>query len=359
MTTPSGGQYSFDLQTVHADNATGTLGNYIKASGIKFSNSEQLQAYEDALLDAGKVGTVFVPDIKHPYRTQISASPGSSVSLHSMNGNDTLFASASGNDTLYAGSHHDTLVGGAGHDTLYGSTSAIGGALLVSGSWAGGGSQLFAGLGKDTLFGGAGADTLHGGAGKDILFASSGSGSEVIGGSGNETIFGSSVHGAAGAQLHAGDGARVLIESFGANDTMYAGSGKDTLVGGSGDVVMYGPSSAKGSAVLDAGTGNDVLYAAPGADTLSAGTGTLHGHGGSHVVFDLSNPNIGNDTVWGGGTSDSNATTVRLGSDRSNVSIDTNGNEITVHFTNASDVAVTETLHNITEIVFKDGPHKV
>ncbi|WP_263833874.1 beta strand repeat-containing protein [Sulfurospirillum oryzae] len=245
-----------------------------------------------------------------------------------------------GNDTLYAGDSGDTLIGSAGNDTLYG------------------------GAGADVLQGGAGDDTLDGGGGIDIadyrnatakvvitadivdptnLTTGTSSGTEgtdiitntvevVYGSSG----YGDTMIGNANANTFYGWGGNDTLSGGLGNDTIYGGAGDDTIAGNGGndtlvggdvigtlagwDTVDYSADSAGVTVNLTAGTAIDGLG---GTDTLSGFSRVLGSNfndtlTGSAIADELRGSGgddwfvmtAGNDTIYGGTTSQTNGDTV-------------------------------------------------
>jgi Ca2+-binding RTX toxin-like protein len=211
---------------------------------------------------------------------------------------DTQFTLAHG-VTAQAGDGFDTITA-TGGDTVWGSTSAEGGANIVSN----GGANL--------LIGGAGADTLAAGSGNDTL----------VGGAGNETLTGSS-SAKGGAELWGGSGDQVLKAGAG-SDTLHAGTGNDTLYGGSGSSTVY------------AGYGHDTIYG--GGSPLSKTT----------VV--VASDTFNNDVIKGGP-----GTTILDLADlnKSDVAISTNSKGVTTVSYEGQSLSLTK----VSEVDFANGQH--
>lgn len=249
----------------------------------------------------------------------------------------------SGNDTLYAGDAGDLLLGGIGDDTLYGAAGA---------------DTLVGGLGNDTLNGSGGIDIadyraatakvviasvsanpnditdlttglLSGVEGTDIItnsveiiYGSSGYGDTISGNANNNSLYGWG-----GNDILSGGLGDDVIYGGAGDDTVAGNEGDDTLVGGdvigtlSGwDTVDYSADTAGITINLTAGTATGT---SSGADTLSGfskvlgssfadtiagnvGADDLRGNGGD----DWFTMSAGNDTIYGGTTSETIGDTV-------------------------------------------------
>ncbi|MDO9304775.1 MAG: hypothetical protein Q7T77_05570 [Sulfuricurvum sp.] len=225
-----------------------------------------------------------------------------------------------GNDTLYAGNSGDTLSGGSGADKLNGA------------------------VGADTLVGGSGDDTLDGGGGTDVADYRSATAKVVItsispanpndttdlttgvlsGTEGTdiitntvEVIYGSSGYG----DTMTGNANANIFYGWGGNDTLSGGLGNDTIYGGTGDDIVAGDG---GNDLL---VGGDIIGTLAGWDTVdystdiagialnlttgtatdgSGGTDTLSGFSkvlGSNFA-DTITGNVGADDLRGGGGDD-------------------------------------------------------
>lgn len=225
-----------------------------------------------------------------------------------------------GNDTLYAGNSGDTLSGGSGADKLNGA------------------------VGADTLVGGSGDDRLDGGGGTDVADYRSATAKVVItsispanpndttdlttgvlsGTEGTdiitntvEVIYGSSGYG----DTMTGNANANIFYGWGGNDTLSGGLGNDTIYGGTGDDIVAGDG---GNDLL---VGGDIIGTLAGWDTVdystdiagialnlttgtatdgSGGTDTLSGFSkvlGSNFA-DTITGNVGADDLRGGGGDD-------------------------------------------------------
>lgn len=265
--------------------------------------------------------------------------------IYGNNGTD-LLSGNDGNDILYGdnatNSHgvsdgHNILDGGAGNDTL---NSGDGGDTLTGGSEN---DQLNGAAGADTLVGGSGDDTLDGGGGIDVADYRSATAKVVIASvsvnpndmtdlttgvlSGTEgtdiitstveVIYGSSGYG----DTMTGNANTNVFYGWGGNDTLSGGLGNDTIYGGTGDDIVAGDG---GNDLL---VGGDIIGTLAGWDTVdystdiagvtlnlttgtatdgSGGTDTLSGFSkvlGSNFA-DTITGNIGADDLRGGGGDD-------------------------------------------------------
>ena len=265
--------------------------------------------------------------------------------IYGNNGTD-LLSGNDGNDILYGdnatNSHgvsdgHNILDGGAGNDTL---NAGDGGDTLTGGSEN---DQLNGAAGADTLVGGSGDDTLDGGGGIDVADYRSATAKVVIASvsvnpndmtdlttgvlSGTEgtdiitstveVIYGSSGYG----DTMIGNANSNVFYGWGGNDTLSGGLGNDTIYGGTGDDIVAGDG---GNDLL---VGGDIIGTLAGWDTVdystdiagvtlnlttgtatdgSGGTDTLSGFSkvlGSNFA-DTITGNIGADDLRGGGGDD-------------------------------------------------------
>ncbi|WP_333805440.1 hypothetical protein [Sulfurospirillum sp.] len=272
-------------------------------------------------------------------------------------GNDVLYGDNAGN-THTTADGHNTLDGGVGNDTLYAGDS---GDTLIGSA---GNDILYGGAGADILQGGAGDDTLDGGGGIDIADYRSATAKVVIavdlGNATNlttgtssgtvgtdiinstvEVVYGSAGYddtmiGNANANTFYGWGGNDTLSGGLGDDTIYGGVGDDTIAGNGGndflvggdsvgvfagiDTVDYSAETAGVTVNLTAGTatgtsaGNDTLsgfsrvLGSNFADTLTGNSSAdeLRGSGGDDWFV----MTAGNDTIYGGTTSQPNGDTV-------------------------------------------------
>jgi Ca2+-binding RTX toxin-like protein len=194
----------------------------------------------------------------------------------------TTLIGGSGNDTLVGGSGPSVLDGGPGDDLLYGDdlptqdTAPVldaNGAVnplmaptsspntLIGGL---GSDQLFAGPAGDVMIGGAtteadgqyvlipspGADSFTGNVGPDLMIASPGSGSAVMGPGGPDEV----------ADSYAVTGGDIMIGDNNGPDLFTGGPGGNLILGGNLSNVILG------------GSGTDTLVGGSGTDRIEAGS---------------------------------------------------------------------------------------
>ncbi len=161
------------------------------------------------------------------------------------------------NDCLEGSNANDYIFGRGGDDTVLGKS---------------GNDRICGDSGFDTIHGDGGADIIFGGANVDIMF----------GGGGDDTLSGD----ASNDQIAGGDGKDLLYGGPG-DDTLYGGIGNDILVGGAGNNRLHG------------GIDDDIYT---WADNISFGNDTISDEGG-------------NDTLWIGGASPDDLTSLRVAND--------------------------------------------
>lgn len=183
--------------------------------------------------------------------------------LNGRDGVDVIFGGV-GNDLVFAGAGNDTVDGGDGADRLYGDF---------------GQDTIYGGAGDDRLFGANDAnDTFYGGTGNDVVFAGDSGGSVAYGGDGNDDLTG----GAGNDFLYGEEGADT-IEGRGGDDWIYGGSGDDLIIGGSGDDILVGSDGAD-RFIVSWELGNDFIY---GGGTSPAEVDTIEFDGSQdlNLVF--------------------------------------------------------------------------
>jgi RTX calcium-binding nonapeptide repeat (4 copies) len=161
----------------------------------------------------------------------------SSVTIHTLNGNDTLTIRGKGNLIVCNGENNDvTLDNSQGSDTIYG----------------GGGDDMLGTLAlNDTIDGedgndilidlGIGKNLIYGGNGNDLIIDSGHGGDKIFAGIGNDIIYSNSNNGV----VHGGFG----------NDTLFGLSGNNTLYGDQGYDLLHGLIS---KSIIDGGPGFDI-----------------------------------------------------------------------------------------------------
>lgn len=187
--------------------------------------------------------------------------------LQGGDGNDRIEVTASvsvvGQDTLRGGRGSDKLVAGNAGAVMYGDYSDA----TVSDSLSTYDDELIGGLGADTIYGGHGRDVIRAGDGADSLFGdagddilSGGVGDDKLqGGSDNDVLSGEDGN----DELRGGEGADNLVGGVGA-DALYGDAGNDVLIGGDHDDM------------LDGGAGDDFFDTGSGHDTLNLGSNSGH-----------------------------------------------------------------------------------
>ena len=253
-------------------------------------------------------------------------------------GGDTLGGSAGadtlvgmlGDDVYFVNDERDTVVefSGQGTDEVRASVNFVLGAEIEDARYDGVGSTKFVGNaqdnilvslgGNDTLDGGPGADWLVGGTGDDtyyvdgqpdLVFESSGEGSDtvistanfymyagiekLVLASGAGDIFGSANE--LNNTLTGNEGVNLLLGWDGA-DTISGGGGNDVVYGVSGADSMFGDA---GIDVLVAGEGNDALDGGANADLLFGEEGNDVLYGGGGFVTDILVGGTGEDVLDG------------------------------------------------------------
>jgi len=257
----------------------------------------------------------------HSHDTYIALGAGhDSVNLFD-GGNDTV-QGGNGGDVIGGGVGADSLIGGTGNDSLFGGTGAN---TLVGGDGnnyiqLGGGHQLAEGGGSGNNqiidlggYAGAGTSTLTAGTGNDTIYGFGGD--QVNGNAGAGTTGHSELHGgdmsvvnsnsAAGGFNILGSGSTGAgngdaLNGGAGNDSMFGGGGADTLTAGSGNQSLFAGTGAHQS--LMGGSGTDLLqdFSSHGTDTLTAGAGT-----GTQTLFGVQGDTFtsaananGNNVFW-------------------------------------------------------------
>ena len=166
-------------------------------------------------------------------KTTTFLSPGQSIQVNGLDGNDKITVSGNINAEINGGNGNDTLIGGSGNDSLNG------------------------GAGDDFLDGGLGADNISGGAGTDTVDYSSRTQNVSV------TLDGHNNDGQTGE----GDNVSTDIE------IVNGGAGNDYLIGNPNDTV---------GRIFNGNGGNDFIVGGGGGnDQLNGGAGddNLDGHG--------------------------------------------------------------------------------
>jgi Ca2+-binding RTX toxin-like protein len=261
-------------------------------------------------------------------------------------GNDTIQA-GNGRHTIFGGLGNDVITAGSGDNFIYGDYAAV-----DPGSLRDGNDSITAGSGNNTVYGGGGSDTVTLGNGNNQVFGDYAASTtqdgndSITAGNGRNTVSGG---GGGGSDMIAvGIGANLIFGDFGApsptdgldtivagltgagNNTIYGGGQADSIVAGNGANLIFGDfgtqngttlSGAQYTGVLNVGDGNDTILAGGGNNTIYGGGGSdwvsITG-AGSNLIFgdnyyaigndlspDTANSALaGNDTIFGGGGSD-------------------------------------------------------
>lgn len=193
-------------------------------------------------------------------------------------GDDDMLFGDSGNDTLYGGTENDVLSGGLGNDSLYGGDCAD----WLSGD--AGNDLLYGDLGNDVLFitTGGGTDSLYGGedpggGDRDTLQADhSGAVQITFTGTESGTLLDSGPSGGTSQffeieDIRAGSGNDTIDARLSTSGHQLAGNlGDDLILGGAGNDTLLGE---EGNDSLTGEAGNDSLTGGAGNDSLTGGLG--------------------------------------------------------------------------------------
>ena len=255
--------------------------------------------------------------------------------------NDSLTGDG-GSNFFRGGKGNDTIDGGSGTDRVQydQADGAVNASLNTMSSSGGDGNDTFISI--EQLTGSAFNDTLEGSASGDTLFGRGG-GDSISGLGGNDTLWGEdgndTLSGGAGAdRLTAGAG-DDLLRGDADNDTLQGDTGNDTLEGGAGDdrFELAAGAGAGDNDRIDGGDGNDIASYFYGNDTAagidftstyfgSASSAQNDGRGGMDTLSGVEELHVfgtkladtirggaernylmgneGNDSLTGGGASD-------------------------------------------------------
>jgi Ca2+-binding RTX toxin-like protein len=190
-----------------------------------------------------------------------------------------IFNGLTGNDFVYAGNGDDrinasyvtgTYDGGAGNDLLYIVTPSGSAAYTVV--FTGAGSGTFktngASISGSDVFSNFEQFFFLGDSGNDVIDASLANLSLTSQGTAQGLTFGLTVDGFSGNDIITGSAGNDSLSGGSGNDTLNGGAGNDTLNGGAGNDTLNG---GPGSDIVNGGTGDDKIVINDILDTIDGG----------------------------------------------------------------------------------------
>jgi Ca2+-binding RTX toxin-like protein len=254
-------------------------GNWELAGGMALLSIGQLADYRHTLAtftgsagqDVANWNSIIGPFLTGGWAGGTAAELGDNIGdiFNGLAGNDFVYA-GNGDDRINAAFVTGTYDGGAGNDLLYIGTPSGSAAYTVV--FTGAGSGTFktngASISGSDIFSNFEQFYFLGDSGDDVIDASLANLSLTSQGTVAGLTFGLTVNGYTGNDNITGSAGDDKLDGGNGNDTLNGGAGNDTLNGGAGNDTLNG---GEGSDIVNGGTGDDKIFAKDILDTIDGG----------------------------------------------------------------------------------------